>query len=400
MRRRLSVSHPSRLVVAGLVSGGLVVACAGSAGSGFGDGGAGSGTKKADASITSPPGTTDGSSGTDSGSISLPVGTHDAQSGQKADASCGGTVTKAQQSPLDIYIMLDQSGSMQGNPWNEVTSAIESFVSQPLSGVSVGLQYFGLPAAGGGGYGGNDSCVVSDYATPSVEIAALPGVASAIQTSIKAHSPSSMTPTGVALQGAVNHCQSWATAHPGHVVVALLATDGEPNECTGGTIAGVESVAAAGLSGTPKVLTFVIGVNDSGTSLSNLNGIAAAGGTTSAFMVTTGTGAATTAFLAALNKIRGSALGCQYAIPPAEGGIPDYGKVNVVYTPSSGTKETVPNVTNAAACPSSGDAWYYDNNQSPTEILLCSSTCTKVQADSSGEVSVVVGCATIISTSK
>ncbi len=242
---------------------------------------------------------------------------------------------------------------------------------------------------------GNDSCTASNYATPAVEIAPLPGVAPAITTAIAAHSPSTSTPTSAALQGTVDHCQSWATAHPGHVVIGLLATDGDPTECDT-TLSDIDAIAAAGVSGTPKVLTFVIGV---GSSLSNLNGIAAAGGTTSAFMVST-SGNINQQFTDALNKIRGSALGCQYAIPAPEGGAPDYGKVNVIYTPGSGTKETIPNVTDAAACPSSGDAWYYNDNQSPTEILLCSSTCAKVQADSSGEVSVVVGCATIIATSK
>ena len=315
-------------------------------------------------------GDTDGATGP--GQIGL-TGTPDAQ-GQQSDASCAGTVTKAQQSPLDMFIMLDQSGSMQGTPWKQVTTAIESFVAQPLTGVSVGIQYFGLPTSGGGGgYGGyaSDSCTVADYAKADVEIAPLPGVASAITASIAAHSPNTLTPTYPALAGAVQHCQTWGTAHPGHVMVALLATDGQPTECSPQDIPSIAKVAAAGVSGTPKVLTFVIGVNDAPGSLANLNDIAAAGGTTSAFMVTTGSGTATAAFLAALNKIRGTALGCQYNIPVPEAGVPDYGKVNVVYTPGSGgAAETIPNVSDASKCPASGDAWYYDNDAAPTQILL------------------------------
>ncbi len=150
MRRYLSMSHASRFIVAALVGGGLVVACAGPSGSGFGGGTTenGGGTTGADASVTILPAGADGSTGT--GSISLPLGSQDAQSRQASDASCGGTVTKAQQSPLDIYLMLDQSESMsQSSKWTDITAAIKSFVEQPLSGVSLGLQFFGLPGSRG-----------------------------------------------------------------------------------------------------------------------------------------------------------------------------------------------------------------------------------------------------------
>jgi len=404
MRRCESVSRLSALLVTVLSGGGLMVACSGSSPSGFGNPGPGFQATGADAATTTPIVTVDGSVGTVPGQTgSLTPSGQDAQAATKADASCAGSVTRAQQSPLDIYIMLDQSLSMQGSPWSEVTTAIESFVSQPLTGVSVGIQFFGLPGSSagsggghGGGHGGGDSCTASDYATPAVEIGALPGNGAAITTSIAAHSPSTSTPTSAALQGAIDHCETWAAAHPGHVVAALLATDGEPTECDT-SLSDINAIAAAGLGNNPKVLTFVIGVNDSGTSLSNLNGIAAAGGTTSAFMVTTGSSSATTAFLAALNQIRGTALGCQYAIPLPDGGTPDFAKVNVVYTPGGGgAAETIPNVSTAASCPSTGDAWYFNSNTAPTEILLCGATCTKVQGDSTGEVSVVMGCPTVI----
>src|SRR4029078_11744139 len=62
-----------------------------------------------------------------------------------------------QELPLDIYIMLDQSGSMLdtvaggGTKWDAVTSALKSFLQQPgLGGISVGIQYFGVPPGGGG----------------------------------------------------------------------------------------------------------------------------------------------------------------------------------------------------------------------------------------------------------
>jgi hypothetical protein len=306
--------------------------------------------------------------------------------------ACAAETTRAQMLPLDMYIMLDKSGSMDdsvqgGTKWTVIRTALGNFLSQPtLTGVSVGLQYFPL---------GNTSCNAADYANPAVEIAALPGVGTAIANSLLATSPNGNTPTATALQGGINHCKAWATAHPDHVVILVLATDGEPTACDPQDIPSIKAIAAAGVAGTPKVLTFVIGVGDA-TSLANLNEIAAGGGTTSAFMVDTG-GNVQQLFLDALNTIRGTALGCVYKLPSPDGGTPNFDKVNVQYTPGgSTTGQMFPRVNDLASCPPSGDAWYYDNPSAPTLINLCPSTCNKVKADSTGSVDVLLGCDTFI----
>ncbi len=321
-----------------------------------------------------------------------------------------------------------------GTKWQAVTSALDAFVQQPgLAGISVGIQYFGLPPGGGAtcstsvctkdsdcgapacgpcmllfpgfgtcagssGGGGSDSCNAADYAKPEVEIAPLPGVAPAITMSLAAHSPSTSTPTGPALQGAVDHAKAWAMTHPGHVVIAVLATDGEPTECSPQDQAGVAAIAAAALTATPSVKTFTIGTFASGDIPSGpnlLNAIAASGGTGQAFNINT-TMNVDQAFLMALNQIRGSALGCQYQIPtPMSGSNADPTKVNVQYTPSGGSPQVIPHVADQAHCPASGDAWYYDNNNAPMQILLCASTCAKVQNDSMGNIDILLGCKTV-----
>ncbi len=346
---------------------------------------------------------------------------------------CAESMVKAQQTPLDIWVMLDQSSSMSdsvpgGTKWTAVTGALKAFVQQPgLNHMSIGIQYFGLPASSagtctstmcnvdadcgaaacgpcfGGGMGtptgicigsisaGGDSCTASDYAGASVEIAPLPGVSTMIVSSLNAHSPTTSTPTSAALQGAIDHAKAWSSGHAGDTVVVVFATDGDPSECDT-NLTNIDAIAAAGKAGTPKILTYVIGV---GSSLSALNGIAAAGGTNTAFLVDTG-GNVNQQFLAAMTAIQHTALGCTYAIPLPTTGSPDYGAVNVNYTPGAGgAVETIPNVPSAAACPASGDAWYYDNPNAPTQIILCSATCTKVSADTSGEVDVATGCGTI-----
>ena len=340
--------------------------------------------------------------------------------------ACAADTTKAQALPLDIYVMLDQSGSMDelvsggGTRWAAVTTALKSFLNQPtLAGVSVGIQYFGLakggtqckqtqacntsadcgPSACGpcdffsGVCGGSeDSCSSSLYAKPDVEIAPLPGAATSLIASINRHSPYSGTPTSAGLQGAIDHAKAWAVANPQHVVIDILATDGVPSECDTNQN-NINAIAAAGVSGTPKILTFVIGV---GASLSNLNAVAKAGGTNAAFIVDNNANV-NQQFLDALNKIRGTALGCVYKLPSPTTGTPDYEKVNLQYTPGSGGAAVIiPRVADKTKCVAGTDAWYYDNAAAPKLLLLCDSTCTKVSADTKGEIDVLLGCKSVL----
>ncbi len=352
--------------------------------------------------------------------------------GSNQGASCASQSTKAELKQLDIYIMLDQSSSMSEragptNKWDAVTSALAAFVKQPsLVGVGVGIQFFGLPPGGDAivcpgtckvdadcgvnnrcipanwfhdayctkPVDGNVSCAAVDYASPEVPIAALPGVAAEIIRTIGRHCPSTSTPTLPALEGAVQHGKAWAAAHPDRVTIVLLATDGVPDSRCNNDLGTINAVATAGVSGTPKVLTFVIGVGDE---LQALNGIAKAGGTSNAYLVDVKANTQQQ-FLDALNKVRGAALGCQYKIPAAKagGGELDFGKVNVEYTPGVGAKVTLPKVLDKSKCPATGDAWYYNNNSAPTEIELCDASCKAISLDLKGEVSVAVGCATVV----
>jgi hypothetical protein len=48
-------------------------------------------------------------------------------------------------------------------------------------------------------------------------------------------------------------------------------------------------------------------------------------------------------------------------------------------------------VVDAASC-GTEPAWYYDNNDMPTQILLCPSTCTTVTDDGGAEIQILAGC--------
>ncbi len=93
-----------------------------------------------------------------------------------------------------------------------------------------------------------------------------------------------------------------------------------------------------------------------------------------------------------------STISCFYDIPAIpDGGTLDPGKVNVSYTPGMGSSNTIGYVPGGAAdCGAQNGGWYYDDPQSPTQIILCPSTCTAVQGDPGGKLDVVFGCDTVI----
>jgi hypothetical protein len=353
--------------------------------------------------------------------------------GPLADGGCVGTKSTGQRQPLDMYIMLDQSGSMMepagssGTKWSAVTHALSAFLEQTgMDGISVGLQLFGLRDPGGlcatsygntcrsdsdcgscgpcrrpngesrmfctAGYS-QESCDPTVYATPMVEIGDIATVKTTIGNALQSLPAETYTPTSAALQGAIDHAKEWATSHPRDVVIAVLATDGEPTECDV-DLQHIQAVAAAGAGGSPKVLTFVIGVGDS---LPNLNGIAAAGGSSSALLVDT-SGDVSAEFLAALNKIRGETVGCAYLIPPAPSGQQlDYAQVNVQFAASAGaTAASLVQVQSAATCGTLANAWRYDDPMNPKQIILCPETCKAVEAAPTSTVDVVLGCQTVI----
>lgn len=385
-------------------------------------------------SVGAEPGTGGGGSGTGGAttvSASGGFGTSTQSGGAGTGGGCVGKRSVAEPLPLDLFVMLDQSGSMlqdAGNGdtrWNAVKAAITSFVQAPASdGIGIGLQFFGIgqPLASGcyqetcttdldcealgcgqclegsgvcqAPYNPDvDSCDAADYAWAEVPIQLLPGAGPIVAGALGMHAPGTNTPTEPALAGAIDYAQGWATLHPDHTVAVIFATDGDPSECVLDP-AVIEGHATAGFGGTPSIQTFVIGV---GPSLGALNGIAAAGGTGQAFLVDFDP-MAEEQLLAALNAIRQAALPCNYLLPdPPQGQDLNLGEVNVSYQPGGGGPEqTIPYVGDAAQCPPSGNGWYYDDAATPTEILLCQSTCDTLAADLNAELDIVLGCKTIV----
>jgi hypothetical protein len=331
--------------------------------------------------------------------------------------SCAAETYAGEVVDLDMFVMLDRSGSMQdGNKWPSVVGALNEFVSAPeSSGIGVGLGYFPTPPSGPiprncadcGNYGPclpvvnqcagsitgiSDSCDAVDYAAPALGIAPLPATAAAFQSALAGQGPDgASTPSQPALEGAAQYATQWAKAHPAHLTFIVFATDGEPTNCSNNSVQGTAAAAAEAGASSPAVRTFVIGVGDS---LGALNQIAAAGGTDTAFVVDAGAGT-TQQFIDALVAIRG--LGqCKFQIPVPDSGEPDFNLVNVSFVDAATGAETpLANVPSAADCDPAGGGWYYDNPSAPKIIELCPQSCDHASS-SSVDVQVKLGCKTLV----
>ena len=327
---------------------------------------------------------------------------------------CAAETFPGQLVPLDLYVMLDRSSSMKdSSKWSNVVAALNTFIGDKSSaGIGVGLQYFPtkpavpvpatcpcgaygpcLGAFCGGTLSPDDSCVATDYANPALGIGVLPGAAGALQGSLGAtEAKGSSTPSQPAMEGAVIYASDWAKANPSHLTFVLFASDGEPTNCTTNSINGTAAAAAAAAADVPPVKTFVIGV---GKKLTNLNKIAAAGGTEKAYLVDSGKNT-TQEFIDALNEIR-SAGQCKFQIPVPDVGTPDFGKVNVTLVdPNDPTqKKELKYVTNAAGCDPVEGGWYYDDPNDPKVIELCPASCDHIML-TDWDVKVILGCKTIV----
>jgi hypothetical protein len=332
--------------------------------------------------------------------------------------NCDAKTFTGERLPLDIYFLVDKSGSMdQNNKWQSVSSSLVAFLNDPANAdIGAGIGYFPLtipginpfctvdadcasygPCVGGVDIGGGshlfgncqgaDVCQVSSYAAPAVPLS-LPPNHPPVVSSIQGTSPGGGTPTRPALEGTMQYVVGWAQQNPGRKTVVVLATDGDPTGCTTNAVQDSANIAAQALSQN-GIQTFVIGV---GNSLTSLNQIAQAGGTGQAYIVDAG-GNVQQQFSDALAAIHGAALPCSFSIPTD--GQADPNKVNITFTANGDpAAQTVPRTSSAdsSTCPTNAPAWYY-SDAAKTSAVLCDATCANLKTISA-TVSFALGCTT------
>ncbi len=307
---------------------------------------------------------------------------------------CSAQAYEGESVPLDIYIMFDQSGSMLNDVggstrMDAIERATTTFLRDAASAsISVGVGYFGFQPIG------QTSCHPDDFATPSVPVTLNH---EAVLRSLADREPTGETPTGAAIRGGCGYAKQWKKDNPGHSVVLLLLTDGEPKapmSCAAGgccpTLTDAVEATIECRSGEPGIATYVVGV---GPFLDNLQQIAQAGGTDHAYLI--GDRDVEHEVLQALNAIRSAAsIPCELKLPePSGDSVLDYGLVNVAYQDSSCALSTIYNVESAASCDSALGGWYYDDPDAPTTVELCAASCEQVSAPG-GRLAFTVGCQT------
>lgn len=240
-------------------------------------------------------------------------------------------------------------------------------------------------------------CNASAYQRPAVGIGTIAERVNEIDQSLSRRPLQGLTPTAPALEGAIAHAREWATAHPEQTVVVVLATDGIPTEC-GDDLANIVSIAETGVNSNPEVRTLVFGVFQLGDALSinNVNQIARAGDTDQALLIDTQADV-NAQFLKALRSIRGNTFACEFQLSSTA---VNYDLVNLEFKADPDAEaEQLTYVESASECDPRKGNWHYDigpDNGTPTRIEVCPGVCTRFKAAVEGELSLQIGCKTLL----
>ncbi len=330
---------------------------------------------------------------------------------------CDGLVyEQPRKGALDVYLILDHSGSMGEDcayqPGSAPPVASKAcFATYALSDYMIGVpaamdtrlafQFFSLEA----------NCEVAPYETPLVDLTQLPVKANdRLITEISDETFAGLglkTRVEPALRGIAAYTASHQT--PGREMFGVLMTDGDANACEA-DIGQLSQIIADHVT-TTGLKTYIIGMD--GATEAALEQLALAGGAGAHddfcgsltppchyWNVGEGSGDVVASALRAITEMA-TPLPCSFAmneLKPPPGETLNYNRINVALTQGAATT-TIGQVPSEGACPGDKSAWYYDKPGAPTEIRLCPVACTLVRTASEGaRVNVVVGCQDTVTT--
>jgi hypothetical protein len=322
------------------------------------------------------------------------------------NSACATGTAKASLAGVNMFVMFDRSSSMseraggRNSPsrWELTSAALDAFfASTDAAGLNLALRFFphDMPAAGCN----QDGCDAAACGMPLVELGTLTpekAPADAHEQALIAATAASapgMAGAGTPIFAALGGALKWASAQhqktPGENTVVVLVTDGEANGC-GNEIGPIAKLASDALAA-DGTRTYAIGLT--GSLEADMDAIAMAGGTTKGIFVADGANTQQE-LLDALGAIRGAILVCDFPMPTPKPGVEvEPAFINVNFTPSSGTKSTLGQVSGEASCANS-QGWYYDDPTNPGRIILCPSTCEVVTADPMASLEILLGCPT------
>lgn len=312
-------------------------------------------------------------------------------------AACVGTEAPSQALPVDMFAVVDSSGSMQDatvtgvSKWSATKQAFKDFLASAPHGMRFGLSLFPLLDQDS-----NLTCDAVPYARAALPIDDVSHMMGGAMNALDAVKPTGQTPTAPALTAALDTATAYALEHPDRSVVVVLATDGLPTACAPTDAASLAAVARDALRGPGHVRTLVVvsespGDQDAGQDLSDFNGVAEAGGTGHVLSIDPAAD-----FAPQLTQALGSAatrrVACDLALPePPVGQRLDYDAVNVVAGERS--RVTLARVSGPSAC-AIGGGWYYDvdpETGAPSRLNICQSSCERAS-----KLTVELGCRTVV----
>ncbi len=355
--------------------------------------------------------------------------------------ACSAGSQEAALVPVDMFAMLDRSGSMLADAkggrktrWEAVTDALVDYSgSKSAANNGLALSYFPYPTdcyecrkygrlaplaycQGGRGRWANVACEPArddiiygnhdrydcdwtsfydfavDYGVPFGVLSGKGGAqARAVEDSINRLDELQWeydTDTYSALRTAVQLAEEHRRKYPNRKAIALLVTDGEPdtrcNRSDSKTLA--MTIAAAADAYGRGIETYVIGA---GPNLEELNKIALAGSGNKqpAFLVDLDSKQIQQA-LAAVQQV---SMPCWFPIPEPERGDLDYASPMVVVSQKGKSASPLSRVPLASDCGGNA-AWYYDNNDNPSRINLCPVACDTVRASSKSRIDIEYSC--------
>jgi hypothetical protein len=302
---------------------------------------------------------------------------------------CSGVEQAANRIPLTVFVMLDRSPSIGTDLWAAARNGLKGFINDKASeDITVGLSFFPVDAD----QLKFEDCSFKNYQDPQVPLGKLPGNAKTLSDAIDAAKTGGFgTPMYPALGGALERGVATQSAKPGENFVVLLVTDGAPSKPPA-TCPGVDPIdpnVTADLVEKAytqfNVRTFVVGLPGVSASFANL--IAQKGGSDA--IIITSSVDIEGQFQDALSKVRGESLGCEFPLPPDSSKY-DKTLVNVRFTDGKGAAT---DLDHSADC-SVGDGWKYDNETTPTKVVLCDSICKQAKTDGLAKIQIVLGCPT------
>jgi len=323
--------------------------------------------------------------------------------------ACNGTTIEAEPLPVDMIILMDRSISNgyaigsdtasaatagQTTRWQVLTAAMQGLAtSAEAATIGASITFFSI----NGGSTDSPNCEAARYATPVVPLGLLSTTGPQIVDAMNALTPSGLTPTVPALDGAFQYAMAAKRADPSREKVVVMISDGFPTQCPLKSPSDVVNIIQEAASAPTPVRTFIIGIGSTSKMTSakfNLQNYARAGNTGKPpFVLDEAAGAAAVQqqLITTLLNISNSPLACEYEVePPSADWVIDPEQVMFTYQPNAGDLQEIPKVASAATCAKSPNGgWYFDNPSDPKKITVCPCTCANFGA---GSATVVYGC--------